>query len=346
MKKIWLLLSVLLVLLAGCTPAATPTPTSARVRIGYLVGDLHHVVYVVGQDAEAGGGKSFFEKYGVVVQDAPGAPYANGGVEMDHFAAGDVDLGYLGAPPAIIKHLNAGVKTTVVAQVNEIGSALIVAPGINRFSDLVGKTVATPGHVTIQFFLLRNYAQQQGVDISQINIVDVAPKDMRAKLESGAVAGYIAWEPYASDSVMAGIGKTLATSNDIWPHHLDCVLAVDQTFARDNPDTVVRFLKAHREATTWVQEALANPGSPQYRHLIDLAVKFTQRDAVVVEAAFKQIDFKVELSPTFRESFIAYVDKLIEFKVIGPDKLSQMGYRDTADFAARYIDLSFLEKAK
>ncbi|MFQ6057817.1 MAG: ABC transporter substrate-binding protein [Anaerolineae bacterium] len=346
MKKSWLLLSVLLLVLAACAPAAAPTPTSAKVRVGYLLGDLHHIAYIVGQDAEAGGGKSFFEKYGVTVEDAPGAPYANGGVEMDHFAAGDVDMGYLGAPPAIIKHLNAGVKTTVVGQVNEIGSALIVAEDINRFSDLVGKTVATPGHATIQFFLLRNYAQQQGVDISQINIVDVAPKDMRAKLESGAVAGYIAWEPYASDSVVAGVGKILATSDDIWPHHLDCVLAVDQTFAKREPDTVVRFLKAHREATTWVQEALANPGSPQYRHLIDLAVKFTQRDAAVVEAAFRLIDYKVELSPTFRESFIEYTNKLIEFKVIGPDKLPQMGYQDTADFAARYIDLSYLEKAK
>ncbi len=331
---------------AAAPTAAPPTvaaPT-AKIRMGYLLGDLHHIAYVVAKSPEVGGGQSIYQKYGLVVEDAVGAPYANGGVEMDHFAAGDVDIGYMGAPPAIIKHLNAGVATKVVGQVNELGSALIVRPDVNSFADLVGQTVATPGHATIQFFLLRNLAQKEGVDIGQITLVTVPPKDMRVKLETGEIAGYIAWEPYASDSVVAGVGKILATSNDIWPHHLDCVVTVDQEFAVVHPDMVVQFLKAHREATDWVRKALANPGSDEYKLLVKLAVGFTGRDEAVVKSAFGLIDYTTELSPDFRDSFVQYTNKLIEFKIIPADKLKMNGYSDAQDFADKYIDTSFLEK--
>lgn len=344
MKK-WILL-VLLVLAAGCAPAAapTPTPTPAKVRLGYLVADLHHISHIVAQDPEAGGGTSFYQKYGLVVEDALGAPYANGGVEMDHFAAGDVDMGMLGAPPAITKHLNAGVNTVIVGQVNEIGSALVVAKNVNSLSDLVGKTVATPGHSTIQFFLLLNYAQQQGVDISQINVVDVPPKDMRAKLEAGDLGGFLVWEPFASEAVVAGFGKILATSQDIWPNHLDCMVVADRQFAQANPDTVERFLRAHRDATAWMLAALARPESKEYNRLVELAVKFTERDATVVQEAFKLIRFKTEIDAGFSTSLIEYTNKLMEFKIVPQDRLAERGYKSVEDFATKYLDLSFQQK--
>jgi NitT/TauT family transport system substrate-binding protein len=312
--------------------------------VGYLVADLHHISHIVAQDKEAGGGTSFYEKYGLVVEDALGAPYANGGVEMDHFAAGDVDIGMLGAPPAITKHLNAGINTVIIGQVNEIGSALVVAHEVNQFSDLIGKTVATPGHSTIQFFLLLNYAQQQGVDIGQINVVDLSPKDMRAKLEAGDLAAFIAWEPFASDAVVAGAGKILATSQDIWPNHLDCVVAADREFAQAHPDVVERFLRAHHDSTAWVLSALARPDSKEYQHLVDLAVQFTGRDPAVVRQAFNLIHYKAQVDEGFSKSLMDYTSKLIEFKIIPADRLAERGYSSVQDFAAKYVDVSYQER--
>jgi NitT/TauT family transport system substrate-binding protein len=233
----------------SCAPAATPRPAPVKVRVGYLAADLHHIAHIVAQHKDAGGGTSFYERHGLVVEDGVGAPYANGGVEMDHFAANDVDVGMLGAPPAITKHLNAGVDTLIVGQVNAIGSALVVAKDIGKVSDVAGKTVATPGHSSIQFFLLLNYAEQQGVDIGKINVIDMAPKDMRAAMEKGNIAAFIAWEPFPAEAVVAGFGRVLATSQDIWPNDLDCVVAVNRKFVQANPDTVVRFLRAHQDAT-------------------------------------------------------------------------------------------------
>jgi len=332
--------------LVACAPAATPTLAPAKVRVGYLVADLHHIAHIVAQDPAAGGGTSFYEKYGLVAEDAVGAPYANGGVEMDHFAANQVDIGMLGAPPAITKHLNAGVDTVIVGQVNAIGSALVVAQDVNKFSDLAGKTVATPGHSSIQFFLLLNYAEQQGVDIGKINVIDMAPKDMRAALEKGTIAAFIAWEPFPAEAVVTGFGQVLATSQDIWPNHLDCVVAVNRKFAQANPDTVVRFMRAHQDATTWTLAALAKPESKEYARLVELAMKFTGRDAAVVKEAFKRIQFKTALDTDFNQSLALFTNKLIQFKIVAADKLTERGYKSAEDFATRYVDTSYLAKAQ
>lgn len=341
--------SVLVALIAGmglaaCAPA--PEPVSPQVvRVGYLLADLHHIAYAVANDPEAGGGTSFYEQYGVITEDAMGAPYANGGVEMDHFASGDVQIGLLGAPPAITKHLNAGVGTNVVAQVNAIGSALIVAPEIEAPEDLLGQTVAVPGHAAIQFFLLLNFAQQQGLDISEITVIDMPPPDMRVKLEAGEIAGFVAWEPWTADAVSTGAGKVMATSDEIWPDHLDCVVAVDQAFAEANPELVNRFLQAHIAATRWIVQALADPGSEDYEHLMDLAVAFTQRPRDVVELAFTNINFRTDLDEGFDESFKEYTEKLIEFGLIPAEKLTERGYSSVDDFVGKYVHPEYLEAA-
>lgn len=141
---------------------------SSTVRVGYLQGDLHQLAYYVAWNARAlGGAQSLFQKYSVNVVNATGAPYPNGGVVMDNFAAGIVDIGYLGAPPALIKHITVGTDVNIVAQANIEGSGLVVkaGSGIHDIEDLVNKTVATPGETSIQHLLLKIALDRKGLDL-------------------------------------------------------------------------------------------------------------------------------------------------------------------------------------
>ncbi len=136
------------------------------IRLGYLAGDIHQLAqYVAANRSVLGGTQSFFEKYGLNVVAATGAPYANGGTEMDAFVAGHVDIGYLGAPPAILKKLNVDADTTIIAQANSEGSAIVVSAssGITSLADLSGKLVATPGESSIQHLLLKIALNEQGL---------------------------------------------------------------------------------------------------------------------------------------------------------------------------------------
>lgn len=140
---------------------------SNPVRIGFLKADIHELAEYVAQNVTVGGGsKSMFEKYGVLVTNASSTGgYSSGPEEMDKFAAGDVDIGYLGCAPAIQKHLNAQVHTVIVAQANIEGSAIIVkaGAGITSIDGLQNKTIAVPATGSIQYVLLKAAVENAGL---------------------------------------------------------------------------------------------------------------------------------------------------------------------------------------
>jgi NitT/TauT family transport system substrate-binding protein len=154
--------------LADAASVQPETGDLATVRVGYLTGDLHQFARVVAENKTVGGGKSLFETYGIQTEASSPGGYAKGPDEMDAFKAGAVDIGYLGAPPAILKHINAGVNTLIISGVNEEGSALIVknTTDINEFADLEGKTIASPGLGSIQHLLLQAIADKYGFKVA------------------------------------------------------------------------------------------------------------------------------------------------------------------------------------
>ncbi|MBI0584513.1 MAG: ABC transporter substrate-binding protein [Methanomassiliicoccus sp.] len=145
--------------------AASVQPSSGPltdVRVGYLAGDLHQFARLVASNATAGGGTSLYQQYGINAIASSAGGYSAGPAQMDAFAAGAVDIGYLGSPPAILKHINNQIPVTIIAGANEEGSALVVANSINSFQDLDGMIVADPGLGSIQHLLLQAMAEKNG----------------------------------------------------------------------------------------------------------------------------------------------------------------------------------------
>ena len=144
-------------------PSGTILNPSDPIRLGFLSGDLHQMAQVVALNESAFAGTSMFEKYGLNVD--PLDPFLNGNAEMLGFKMGQVDICYLGAPPAINKRVNDQTDTVIVAQANTEGSSLIVSADsdVHDLNDLVGKTVCTPGEVSIQHLLLKIALNREGI---------------------------------------------------------------------------------------------------------------------------------------------------------------------------------------
>jgi hypothetical protein len=136
-----------------------------NVSIGFLTGDTHQLARLVASNATVGNGTSLFQQYGVQVSSPNLAGYANGPAEMDAFKAGSIDMGYLGAPPVLLKVINAGVDVKIVGLVNSEGSAIVAANSITDFSQLQGKIVGTPGPGSIQHLLFVYEAQKLGYTV-------------------------------------------------------------------------------------------------------------------------------------------------------------------------------------
>lgn len=180
-----------------------------------------------------------------------------------------------------------------------------------------------------------------------VQYINLAPKDMKAHLTDGDIDAYIAWEPYVSDSIVGGVGTALLWSSDLMPNHPCCVVAVSDAFL-SGPNGVVlteRFLKAHLEATAWMNDALAHPSGANYTLLVEMAVKFTGRSAAVIQAAFEHLEFKTEMTEQFKDSLKTFTDMYIELNATSTAVVTGQGYSSTTDFVNKFVNGTPLDAA-
>lgn len=76
---------------------------------------------------------------------------------MSAFAAGALDMGYVGVAPATTAVANKTARVVVLAQVNTEGSAIVVKKDgqVRSIPELVGKVAVVPGHATVQDYLFQ-----------------------------------------------------------------------------------------------------------------------------------------------------------------------------------------------
>jgi len=279
------------------------TPPEGRVRIGYLLGDLHHLPFFVALE------KGFFADAGIDVEVV--GPFDAGTSEMNALAAGQLDMGYVGIPPAVIAAVR-DVDLSIVAGVNVEGSAFVVNNTINDACDLCGKVIATPLPGSIQYVMLAMFLADNNMSFGDIKILPgtIKPPDMPASLEVGNIDGYIVWEPYAAKSVVAGVGKVLVESKDIWPGHPCCVVVTQNDFARRNPDVVKGVVRAHKRAIMFIEE------NPEEAKLI--GAKYIKLDMKTIEEALQRVKFDYTLNSAGVRRFVQEIISLGESGVIKP----------------------------
>lgn len=147
------------------TPSTTMFPTT--IKLGFLTNDIHQLAQAVALNSTVFGGQSLFQKYGLNVIKAVSAGYANGGALMDAMGLGAIDIGYAGAPPAILRHINNNVNAVIVAQANMEGSGVVVSvdSDVHSLDDLAGRVVATPSVTSIQHLLLKVALDKRDIDL-------------------------------------------------------------------------------------------------------------------------------------------------------------------------------------
>ena len=300
-------------------PAPTPD-----VRIGYLSKDLHQLALRVAIE------NGLFERENLTVELVQ---FGNGALEMDGFLAGQIDMGYLGAAPAMVKRINQDIPITVLAAVNLEGSAIMVSKPeydlghVTTIADLVGKHVYQPGPSTVQNFLLRLALNQSGFSYSNITADTMQPSLMADSLTAENPA-FIAWEPFNAKAEYDGKALPLVLSGDIWPRHPCCVVASDNAFLTAHPDIVQKVLDIHVEAEEWIlnntEEAIA------------IAVEWLEMEESPVTTAFNRIIFDYNVNRTGLE---IYLNFLVDEEQLLPEKIPT----DTSAFLDAFINTTYVD---
>jgi NitT/TauT family transport system substrate-binding protein len=294
------------------------------VRIGYLSKDLHQLALQVAIE------NGLFDRDNITVELVQ---YGNGALEMDGFLAGQIDMGYLGAAPAILKRINQDIMVTILAAVNLEGSAIMVlkseyeAGHVTSIADLAGKGVYQPGPATVQNLLLRLALNQSGLSYDNITAFTTSPTYMADSLTPENPA-FVAWEPFNAKAEYENKSVPLVLSGDIWPGHPCCVLAADNSYLSTNPDIVQKVVNIHQEATEWI---VNNPTLA-----IAIAVDWLEMDITPVTTAFNNIIFNWNLNRTGLEM---YLDFLIDEEQLIPEKIPE----DPSAFLDGFINATFGE---
>ncbi len=291
------------------------------ITIGFLEADLHHLALFVALE------KGWFEEEGLKIVTRV---YQNGMAEMDGFKAGEIDIGYLGIAPALIKRINADINITVISAVNVNGSAIIVGKNsqINSLQDLAGKNIAIPGYGTVQHFLLLLALEKANLTEKDVTITrGFGPSNMELMLSGGDIDGFVAWEPFCADAVTKNIGYYLVRSGELWKNHPCCVVAVRSDFLAKHRDIVTKILEIHVRATKWIWE--------NFEEAVEIAVKRTGFSEEAIRLALENIAFIY--NPDL-EGIRTYLEKLIENEIILVDESFNV-----EQFLTEFIDLSILE---
>jgi NitT/TauT family transport system substrate-binding protein len=293
MKKtaFWLIVNLFLVGIVHAEP----------VRIAYLQSDIHQLPCWVALD------KGFYEKEGVKVEVAG---IIKAGPElMSAFAAGALDMGYVGVAPATTAVANRTAKVVVLAQVNTEGSALVVKRDgkIQTIPELVGKSVAVPGHSTVQDFLFRKALGKFKIQPDLVKIMVLKPPEMIGALRTDQIDAFIAWEPYPAKAVTSEVGRVIASSRDIWKDHPCCVLTADERFFEGHPEKAKSVVRGHVKAIEFIRQ--------HREEAIKIGIKYTGMDEASIRLAMENVNYTPILSVEGEKEYVDFLTQLKYIKV-------------------------------
>jgi NitT/TauT family transport system substrate-binding protein len=289
------------------------------VRIAYLQSDIHQLPCWVALE------KGFFKKEGVKVEVA--GIFKAGPELMSAFAAGALDMGYVGVAPATTAVANKTARVVVLAQVNTEGSAIVVKKDgkVQNIPELVGKIVAVPGHATVQDSLFRRALLKFKTEPDQVKIMVLKPPEMIGALRTDQIDAFIAWEPYPAKAVTMGVGRILGSSRDIWKDHPCCVLAADVKFLEMQLEKAKGVVRGHVKAIDFIR---------QHRdEAIKIGMKYTGMDEISIRMAMENVNYTPVLSVEGEKEYVDFLTKLKYIKV-----------EDVQNFVDRFMRPEFVKE--
>lgn len=209
-----------------------------------------------------------------------------------------------------IHSASRGQPVVVVAALCNKCSALVVKKDgpIQQIVQLKGKRIGyVPG--TMHEILLRESLSRNDLSAeADVQMIRVDFFDMGLALAGGGIDAFLSGEPFPSLAVHKGYGRILA-----YPYYDDSVgtinagMLVTRETIQNNPELVLRLVKAHAQATRFLQE---HPDQ-----WLDKAATFGTERAVLNKAA-ANMELSWEMDPSFVKRAEALGARMQALKVI------------------------------
>ena len=199
--------------------------------------------------------KGFFAQEGLKVELKP---FGDGPVIQQAMASGDLDVGYIGAPP-VYQWFSRGLDSRILAKVS-YGQAAIVSRAdgpIVSLKDLRGRRLAGVARGSGMDVLLRRYVLKDAAALNpdaDLSLSQLPVGNMNAALETGTVDAVFSWEPFVSQALLRGSSRLVFDVNAAVPGYPWYIVMAPAKTLKERPDDLVKLLRAHRRAIAFLRD--------------------------------------------------------------------------------------------
>lgn len=257
--------------------------------------------------------------------------YANGPAALLEFPNGSVDA-VMAAIVPFMQFAARGGEFKLVMSLTKGNAALVGKKQYTSYKDLNGKVVGTPGAGTIHDAVLAYVEQSQGLRFKRIfaKITDIA-----VMIEKGEAEAFIGWEPASAAAIAQSPGLLHYIAQRPPLENAESLSLIFQPkIARENPDLVVRFVRATLRGMEFIKN------NPQEKSIDIIARKMNDPKAgPVVQAALGSVTIT---DPRFDMNSTRILLKTIAAAGKIPPEL----VKDVDGWIGKYLDYSFLDKAE
>jgi len=229
-------------------PLPFPYPIVMLLRIGHLSTFYHTAMLLMADKGLCSG----------IDADIDWKLFGTGPAIVNAFEKKEIDLAYIGLPPAIIG-MERGVPIVCIAGGHIEGTVVCSKarycgyPELESLKDILaqftGMMIGVPGKGSIHDVILQDSLKKAGLadDVSVMNfpwadmVVEAVVKDEVAAA-FGTPALAMAITQYAG-------GKILYPPSRLWPHNPSYGIVADRSFLQSNAALCTQFLAAHEKAT-------------------------------------------------------------------------------------------------
>ena len=220
--------------------------------------------------------------FGVKWVEFPAGPQLLEGLNV-----GAVDVGYVGeAPPIFAQAAGAQFVYFGVDPAAPRAEAILVTKDspIQSVADLKGKKVALNKGSNVHYLLVKQL-EKNGLKLTDIQPIYLAPADGRAAFESKNVDAWVIWDPFQAAAEKATGARVLADGSPNVVNNYQYYLGA-RTFVGKNPQVIEALFADSVEQGIWLKKNL--------RQAAELIAPLQGLPVDVVELALQRYEFNVK----------------------------------------------------
>ena len=305
---------------SGFAHAQARTPTVVRLADQPAAEVCYAAVWV----AEMLG---YYEQEGIRIDRRT---YPNGPAALLDFPSGNIDAVMAGLSP-IMQFAAGGGQFVMVASVTKGNAALVGKKQFKSYADLNGRKVGTPGLGTVHDAMLFYIEKTEGIKFQRVpgKITDIA-----VMLDRGEVDAFIGWEPASAAAIAKSKDTHYVAQWPPIPNAESLQLVFQPKIAKENPDLIVRFLRASLRGMDYIKaNSKDNVADILAKKMNDPASKPI---AVMALGSVNVTDPRLDMPST----------RIILQTISEQGKIPKELVTNVDAWLGKYLDYSFLQKAE